>query len=602
MNVLGLKITSHDTGAALIADGRIIAIAEERLNRIKHSFNMFPRLSIDYCLNALGVSAEEIDLVVMDQVGLRARTPMKEIFQVKTNGRFSGAAVEVINHHDAHAASAFFCSPFAESAILVYDGAGEKFETHLGVLATETETLYRGVDTRIRSFQKTLHLRDGKRFPYTFGIGKLYSFLSQFYLALGPYNEGKMMGLASYGTDSILRQFPQERWWHEAGGAIVCNARISPAKRPALERIASSPTLAVLLQKIRLKLSLGVKAAIKRLLSSLNKKYFKEIYADPRFFDQIILPRPARDPRKDLLPDQYYSSVAYAGQKILERVAVEWGKKVKDVTGSKNLCVAGGVGLNIDANKNFLDVVGFEDIFIQPGSSDTGIALGSALYGWHVLHNHPRFFVMRNASLGRSYHEAEILKALERCKDRVEYSKRPAIAQESATLLKQGAIIGWFQGGAEYGPRSLGNRSILCDARRPEIKDILNERVKHREPWRPFAASVLEEDAAKYFELERESPFMLLAAPVRPEERGKIPAVTHIDGTSRIQTVTKENNGIFYDLISEFKKLTGTGLILNTSFNLGGDPIIETPEDALNCFLKTEMDYLILEDYLVGKK
>jgi len=602
MNVLGLKITSHDTGAALIADGRIIAVAEERLNRIKHSFNMFPRLSIDYCLNALGVDAGDIDLVVTDQVGLRSRVPMKEIFMAETRGRFSGAAVEVINHHDAHAASAFLCSPFAESAILVYDGAGEKFETHLGVLATETETLYRGIGTRLHPFQKTIHLRDGKKFPYTFGIGKLYSLLSQFYLALGPYNEGKMMGLASYGTDALLRRFPQERWCREVNGAIVCNARINAARHSAAQRIFSSPSIRALLQKIKIKLTLALRSSVKRFIASLNKKYFKEIYASPRLFDEIRLPRPARDPQKDLLPDQYYSSVAYAGQKILERVAIEWGKKLKGITGSKHLCIAGGVGLNIDANKNFLDAVGFDDIFIQPGSSDTGIALGCALYGWHVLRNQPRFFVMQSASLGRAYDQAEIAKVMERHKDRVTYSKRTAIAEEAAVLLGEGKIIGWFQGGSEYGPRALGNRSILCDARQADMKDVLNKRVKRREPWRPFAASVLGQDVSKYFELDRESPFMLLAAPVRKEMRALVPAVVHIDGTCRIQTVTPKANGVYYDLIAEFKKLTGAGLILNTSFNLGGDPIVETPEDALNCFLKTEMDYLILEEYLVRKR
>lgn len=596
MNVLGLKITSHDTGAALIAGHKIVAIAEERLNRVKHSYDMFPRQAIAYCLQALGVAATEIDLVVIDQVGLRSEINMREIFLRETKGAFSRAQIHIINHHDAHAASAFFASPFAESAILVYDGAGEKFATHLGVAAVETETLYRGVGNRIYPFQKTLHLRDKKHFPFTFGIGKLYAFLSQFYLGFGVYNEGKMMGLAPYGDDSLLKQIPIDHWCRDMQGYIVCNARIHIPARPLGARAASLFDFKTLPQKIYLRVVLAAKSLMQKAAFALNKKYL----AAP-VFDPITLPRPART-ATDTLPDRYYASVAYAGQKILEHIAILWGEKLKAITQSNNLCVSGGVGLNIDANKNFLDRVGFKDIFIQPGCSDAGVALGCALYGYHTILDQPRFYTMRSAALGRPYAEQEVLGAIEKRKDEIIVEKYADPAAEAARLVSEGNIIGWFYAGSEYGPRALGHRSILCDARRPEMADVLNNKVKHREPWRPFAASVLLEDVNIYFELDRESPFMLLAAPVRPAWRTKIPAVTHIDNTSRIQTVTHEHNGRYYDLIAAFKKITGVGLILDTSFNLGGEPIVETPDDALACFLNTQMDYLVLEQYLIRKK
>ena len=600
MNVLGLKITSHDTGAALIAGQEIVAIAEERLNRVKHSYDMFPRQAIAYCLQTLAVAPEQVDLVVIDQVGLRSEIDMRDIFLRETKATFSGAAIYIINHHDAHAASAFFCSPFAESAILVYDGAGEKFATHLGVAAVETETLYRGVGNRIYPFQKTLHLRDGKHFPFTFGIGKLYAFLSQFYLGFGLYNEGKMMGLAPYGDDTLLMQFPIDRWCRDIQGHIVCNARIHVPKRGLSARAAPLLNFKTLLQKMYRRAAAAAKSVMRKIALALNKKYLAAYAAAP-VFNPIMLARPART-AADVLPDRYYASVAYAGQKILEQVAVAWGKKLKAVTQSENLCVAGGVGLNIDANKNFLDRVGFKDIFIQPGSSDAGIALGCALFGYHTILDQPRFWTMRSAALGRQYAEQEIRAAMEKRKDEIIAEKSENPARDAARLISEGKIIGWFYGGSEYGPRALGHRSILCDARRPEMKDVLNNKVKHREPWRPFAASVLLEDVAVYFELDRESPFMLLAAPVRPAWQKKIPAVTHIDGTSRIQTVTHEYNGRYADLIAAFKEITGVGLILNTSFNLGGEPIVETPDDALACFLNTQMDYLVLEEYLIRKK
>ncbi len=584
-NVLGIKIKGHDTGAALIAGKRIVAIAEERLNRVKHSFNMFPHLSIDYCLEMLNVAAPDLDLIVIDQIGHRSDLRMKEIFERETKGRFEGVRIEVINHHDAHAASAFFASPFAEAAVLVYDGSGERFLNHHGAYATETETLYRGAGNQLDVLQKTTHARAESRFLYTFGIGKLYSFLSSFYLGFGAYNEGKMMGLAPYGDLSFLKEFPEERWWKEVDGHILCNARFSTPD-------------SILKAQLR-PLARAVKALASRLGGRLMG--LGGFYRPPALFEPIALPRPPRK-KTDTLPDQYYTSVARAGQHLLEQVAVRWGARLRTLVVSDNLCIAGGVGLNIDANRNFLEKVGFKRLFVQPAASDTGIALGCALWGIHQLLKEPRFFDMKHAYLGRAYANNEVTAALRKFKDKISYRKSAGVAAEAAKLLSEGKIIAWFEGGSEYGPRALGHRSIVADARNKDMKDILNHRVKHREGWRPFATSMLKDKLSEYFELEHESPFMLLAAKGKGGVAEKVPSVIHVDNTSRIQTVTKEDNGRYFELINEFYKQTGVPIILNTSFNLGGDPIVETPEDALDTFTRTDTDYLVLEDYIVQKK
>jgi len=589
--VLGVKCSGHDTGAALIAEGQIVAIAEERLNRIKHSFNMFPHLAIKYCLAALALNPSDIELVVIDKVGLRNDCLMRKRFDGETKGAFGKARVEVINHHDAHAASAYFASSFTQAAVLVYDGSGERSLNHHGVYATETETLYRGLNNRLEAFQKTTHARVGEKFFYTFGVGKLYSFLSNVYLNFGPYNQGKMMGLAPYGDLSLIHQIPEERWFTEVNGHILCNPHFSVPQR------AGKPILERVTERLR-RFGRHLLSSPLRLVTQLQHY---GLYRTPSIFTPIQLSKPART-EQDTLPDRYYASVARAGQHILEQVAIRLGKRLRGLVDSRNLCVAGGLGLNIDANRNFLEKVGFDGLFVQPGASDTGIPLGCALWGCHMVLGEQRFYEMQHAYLGRSYTKEEINSALEAFNDRIIYRKSSTIAQDAAALLSEGKILGWFEGGSEYGPRSLGHRSILADARRGDTKDVLNQRVKHREKWRPFGAAVLKEHLSEYFELQHESPFMLLAAKARPGVREKVPSVIHVDNTSRIQTVTREQNGRFFDLIEAFYRSTGVPLVLNTSFNIAGDPIVETPEDALLTFTRTDMDYLIIENVLIQKK
>lgn len=598
MIILGLKIKQHDTGAALISGNRVVAIAEERLNRIKHSRDMFPVLSIDYCLKAFGVHPEEVDLVVLDKVGSHhTRTP-EEIFRKNGGGRFTKARIIAINHHDAHAAAAFFCSPFQEAGVLIVDGVGETLRDNLGALGTETETIYRGENNRLVPLQKTRHLREVIGFPYTIGIGKLFSFISDGYLNFGDYNEGKMMGLAPYGDNRILQEYPFERWFRiDEEGRVLCNPRIvfEGINEAKGFRQKSHPRGFLLWLR-----NVVLRKIAYALFSAAYTKKREPSLMEPVLFDEIRLRKPRR--KNETLPEPYYAGAAYAAQKVLEEVMAAWGTRTKNMTGTKHLCLAGGVGLNIDANRRFLEGVGFQKLFVQPAASDSGIALGCALWGAHMLSGLPRFWEMKSASLGRPYTDAEIMRAFDAYKDKITARRSSSIAEEAAKLIANGKIIGWFQGGSEYGPRALGNRSILCDARNPKMTDIVNKKVKHREPWRPFAASVLAERQREWFELEHPSPFMLLAAPVVQEKRKLVPSIVHVDGSCRIQSVTQESNAPYYELLRAFEKETGVPLVLNTSFNDAGEPIVETPEDALRCFLNTEMDALALEGWIVRKK
>ncbi|MDO8552930.1 MAG: carbamoyltransferase C-terminal domain-containing protein [bacterium] len=604
MKVLGIKMTGHDTGAALIADDRVVAISEERLNRIKYSPHLFPKLSIDYCLKALNISPEELDLVVYDPAGtedIDIPDYTVEDVHMKLGSRFAKVRLEYVNHHAAHAATAFFCSPFRESAVLVYDGSGEVFKTHFGVTAAETESFYHGLNAELTLINKTLHARSGPgRYPYTVGIGRLYALLSMGYLSFGRYNEGKMMGLAAYGDDSFLKQFPYERWVGGRAGQLVCNGSLV-IPRSGLASRTSRADLIRLPRRIASALYVRAGRAIERFAMFLIRKNGR-LFIAPNIFEPIVMPRPARDPKRDSLPDDYFSSVAFAGQKIFERFALDTAKRLRGATGSDNLCVAGGCGLNIDANLSFLKDAGFKNLFVQPASSDSGIPLGAALHGYHVILKRPREWEMKSASLGRAYSESEIKSAISEFESKIIARKSSRVCEEAAKFLADGKIIGWFHGGSEYGPRALGNRSILSDARSPEAKDILNERVKHRELWRPFAASVLEEKMGELFDPAIPSPFMLLTSRVREDKQAVIPSLVHKDGTCRTQSVTPQSNKKYYELIKAYDAITGVPAILNTSFNLGGEPIIESPHDALDTFTRTSMDYLILEDYIITKR
>ena len=587
MNVLGIKFLNHDAGAALIAGERVMAISEERLNRVKHSPNTFPLRSIDYCLQGLGLKHADITLVVTDAVSHDSRLEnFRKESEAKIRSLFPNADFRLVNHHDAHAASAFFCSPFREAAVLVHDGAGEQFHSPFGGTVAETDTTYYGEGNRLYEIHKTVHPTKGNTFSVTTGIGWVYSWLTVNYLGLGSFNEGKMMGLAPYGDTSILEQFPLERWCKEYRGELFCNPKLSYVP----------PSFLVMVQKIT-----SVRKLFKVLMFRVHSMVRNTRRSRQDLFEEIVLPNPPR-PKSLQLPDQYYSSVAYAGQKVLEEVTLRVCSKLFGITRSTNIAIAGGVGLNIDANTRIINETGFKHIFIQPAASDCGIPLGAALWGFHVILGRPRFFTMTHAYLGKSYEEGDIHQALAFRAHEISFSKSSSIAKDTASILSEGNIVGWFQGASEYGPRALGHRSILADARVPEMRDIVNKRVKHREMWRPFAASVLKERVGDFFDLTEESPFMILLATVPQEKRTRIPSVVHVDGTCRIQTLTKEANGLYYDLVNDFYSLTGVPLVLNTSFNLAGEPIVETPTEALDSFLRTDMDYLVMGHYIITKK
>src|SRR3989338_5839189 len=343
MNVLGLKITAHDTGAAVMSESGVVAIAEERLNRVKHSRGMFPYLSIAYCLHAMDLEPEDIDLIVMDQVSDRSVVKMKEIFlRWDAEKRFARAKIEVINHHDAHAASAFFCSPFTEAAILVYDGSGEQFVTHLGVKADETETYYYGSGNTFSILDKTLHTRlPNRRFPYTFGIGKLYSYLSAVYVNFGRYNEGKLMGLAAYGDSRILKEYPLRRWFCDHLGQLVCNAQIRfPGQQysavPLVKKLFQPKAAAIIVRLVWTKCVRVLRPLFLRLLMATDRKT-SMFLEDPCVFKPIHLPKPRR-PKDFPLPDSYYASIAYAAQKVLESFAIAPGWKLKKLTKTVTIC------------------------------------------------------------------------------------------------------------------------------------------------------------------------------------------------------------------------------------------------------------------------
>ena len=330
MNILGLKVTQHDPGAALLSDESIVAISEERLNRKKHSNGVFPELAIQYCLDAMRVKPEDLDLIVMDQVFARGNPDMIKIFRTwDVLGKFKKVRIEVINHHNAHAASAFFCSPFAEAAVFICDGSGEMFTNQFGVPAIETETLYHGKGNELVELHKCMHIRADGWFPNTWGIARLYAYFSTRYLGFGGYNEGKMMGLAPYGDDTFLKQIKKEEWIKEKFGSLFVNARISfPRGGGRAESWNFRRVIGAIIWKC------------KDILLKLKKYLQKHLVVqggpteETFFFPKVHISRPSRNISKDRLPDDYYTSVAYAIQKLLEEVTYWWGMKLKKITNS----------------------------------------------------------------------------------------------------------------------------------------------------------------------------------------------------------------------------------------------------------------------------
>ncbi len=565
--VLGINGYDHDVSACLLRDGEIAcAIEKERITRQKHAGGFFQE-AIDYSLQAEGITIDDVDLVVRNcyvlpvedlEVRLiyqgdmsdreRAQTRSSPLFLSKSN------KVMTVSHHLAHAYSAFAASPFDEGVVMVVDGVGnysadikEPGQLTEGVnpLARESESYYRFSGGKLETLKKVwLEPRRGLLSDEFFnmdGLGALYSRVSSYIFA--DWNKcGEVMGLAPYGRPDSFR-------------------RLMELKNGELQVPAWDAT-----------------------------------------FDQPWSPDGAK--KWEASPSmRHWEDMAWRTQHDAEEVLLERARWLRETTGARNLCLAGGVALNCVANGRIVREAGFDNVWIQPAAGDNGIAIGCAFYGHLAIQKKPRSYVMTQATFGREYTDEEVRRAGNPLLVSRKTFNGPGqtICRETAKLLSEGNVFGWFQGRCEFGPRALGNRSILGDPRRPEMKDKLNKRVKFRQAFRPFAPIVLYERAKDIFLGEDESPFMLRAKQVRPEWKDRIPAIVHVDGTARVQTVRREQNERMYDLLTEFEKLTGVPVLVNTSFNIKGEPIVETPQDAMNCFVYTGIDYLALHDTLVAK-
>jgi len=593
-SILGLSAFYHDSAAALVVDGDIVAAAqEERFTRIKHDHE-FPKHAVDYCLKEAGLAPEQLDYVVFYDKPLQKFDRLLETYLafapaglqsfmmamplwLKTKlhlpreirkalgGRYT-KRIAFTGHHESHAASTFFPSRYEDAAILTLDGVGE----------WDTATIGHGKGTKIKIL-KTLH------FPHSLGL--LYSAITYFCGFKVNSGEYKLMGLAPYGeprfVDTILKH---------------------------LVDVKPDGSLA------------------------MDMSYFNYCQGLTMTNDKFasLFGGPARNPETAIT--QREMDIAASVQKVTEDVVLKMARHAKELTSSKNLCLAGGVALNCVANGKLLRAGIFEDVFATPASGDAGGALGAALFVHHQLLDQPRKHVaakkdsLKGSLLGPKFSNEEIRAFLDGKQVRYTfYEQEPALLEAVAKEMASEKVIGWFSGRMEFGPRALGARSIIGDPRSPAMQSQMNLRIKFRESFRPFAPCVLIEDVDKYFDHDRESPYMLMVAdvkkehwlPLTPEQvqlmkdpdlrkrvnvpRSTLPAITHVDMSARLQTVDEERHGRYWRLMKEFKRQTGCGVIINTSFNIRGEPIVCTPDDAYRCFMASDMDVLVLENCVLRR-
>jgi len=592
MYILGISCYYHDAAAALVKDGELIAAAEEeRFTRIKHDFD-FPRNAIDFCLEYAGISGKDLDYVVFYEKPFhKFERILMTTFQSfpKSWNIFREAMVAWLSdklwvkstireklgieynrilfgeHHLSHAASAFYPSPFEEAAILTIDGVGEWTTASAGI----------GKGTDMKLLKEI-------RFPHSLGL--LYSAFTAF---LGfQVNEGeyKVMGMAPYGEPKYVDE--------------IYNNLINVADDGSFW---------------------------------LNMDYFAYHYSDQRTFNtrfENLFGKP-REPeshfftsdtrfpsyfgdkpsnyRELCIENKHYADIAASIQRVTEEVLLKLVNFLHKETGLKKLCIAGGVALNSVANGRILRETPFEELFIQPSAGDGGGALGAALHVWHGLLGKPRGFVLEHAYLGKEYSEGEIKQFLDEHNVSYQYfTDSEKLVDRVVDYLSRGKVVGWFQGRFEWGPRALGNRSILADPRSEEMKDLVNIKIKFREPFRPFAPVILEENTAEFFhngdKAVRQFParYMLLVLPLKENRAETISAVNHM-GTGRLQTIREEWNPRYYQVVKKFGEETGVPVLLNTSFNLKGEPIVASPFNAFNTFNKSGLDILVLENFLIKK-
>ena len=591
MYVLGVSCYFHDAAAALLRDGVLVAAAEqERFTRKKHDYG-FPQHAIDFCLQRAGIRGGDLDYVVFFEkpfvkferlllTSLQTFPRSHRVFReamiswfgdklwIKTLLRdrlgVPDSHVLFSEHHLSHAASAFFCSPFEQAATLTIDGVGEWTTASIGV----------GRGTAVRLLKEI-------RFPHSLGL--LYSAFTAF---LGfEVNEGeyKVMGMAPFGTPRYVDKV-YKLIHPSSDGSFELDMDYFSFHHSA-ERTFN-----------------GKFEALFGPPRDASDCFFTASTGYPSYFGE----RPGNFPEL-ANRNEYYADVAASIQRVTEETILKMAASAYKETGLTKLCMAGGVALNSVANGRVLRESPFEEIFIQPAAGDGGGALGAAQYVYHTLLGQPRCFTMEHAFWGEEHSSGEIGKFL--AKNNIphqEFAGDEALLERVTGDLNGGKVVGWFQHRFEWGPRALGNRSILADPRRPEIKDVVNAKIKFREPFRPFSPSVLVDQAEQLFELAcpaRRYParFMLYVVKVKENKREAVPATTHVDGTARVQCVHRETAPRFYRLIQLFHQATGVPALLNTSFNLRGEPIVNTPSEAFQTFSRSDMDALVLDRFLIEK-
>lgn len=596
--ILGINVYHGDSSVCLIKDGQLLAaVEEERFRRIKH-WAGFPSQAIRYCLKETEISPHQIDYIGISR-NPKAHLFRKILFALSPSPKFSlirdrltniikirsikkelakALGVNVVDlkakfynieHHHCHLASSFFVSPFQKTAILSVDGFGDFVSTMMA----------EGKGNQIR-------ILDSLKFPHSLGL---------FYLALTQYlgflkygDEYKVMALAAYGKPVYLEDF-RKILKLKKNGEFELDLIYFRHHQKGLNMTWNNT---------------------QPVIEAAYSKKFVEKFGPARKPDEIIT--------------EHHQNLAASLQAALEEAYFHILNNLYQRIKEKNLCLAGGVALNSVANGKIFDYTPFKEIYIQPAANDAGTALGAAYYIYHQILNNPRQFIMSHTHWGPQYSNEQIEGILKEFKlnplrskmpkasangqarwiskgVNYQYLKEAQLIEKTAEFIANGKIVGWFQGRMEWGPRALGNRSILADPRKPEMKDILNARIKKREGFRPFAPSILIESVSDFFEEKYPEPFMLKVYPVKKEKQEIIPAVCHIDGTARLQTVSKEENPLYWKLIKEFEKKTGVPVLLNTSFN-EQEPIVCSPKEAIECFLRTKMDVLVLGNYLITKE
>jgi len=587
MNILGISAFYHDSAAALVCDGEIIAAAqEERFSRKKHD-HRFPKNAANFCLREGGITSDGLDHVIFYDkpltkferlletylryapsginsfnkampLWLKEKLWMPDTIKKELDG-YKGKVL-FCDHHESHAASAFYPSPFEEAAVLTIDGVGEWTTASWGV--------GNGND---------LQIKKEIRFPHSLGL--LYSaftYYTGFKVNSGEY---KVMGLAPYGEPKYVDLIYEHLIDLKEDGSFRLNMKY-----------------------------FNYCAGL-----TMTNKRFDALFGGP--------------PRKpESMVTQREMDLAHSVQDVTEEIMLRMARHIAKISGQKNLCLAGGVALNCVANGKILREEIFDDLWIQPASGDAGGALGAALYAHYRYLDKPRSVngtdTQSGSLLGPAFTNEEIKTFLDENGYVATHCDGSDLFKNVAQLIADENVIGWFQGRMEFGPRALGGRSIIGDARSTKMQSIMNLKIKYRESFRPFAPSVLRESVSEYFDIDYDSPYMLLVAPVNKNRqlpmteeqenlfgieklkvpRSDLPAITHVDYSARIQTVTPDANPRYYPLIKAFEELTGSGVLINTSFNVRGEPIVCTPEDAYRCFMRSDMDYLVMEDYLLDKR